>query len=155
MPKLTKGELNRRAQRLKNLYVKYKGNKSRIAKELDITPQAIGQRFDNPIGKEAQHILEIEIAREAKKIGVDIRWYLKKLKEGSIKPMEIVFNKLSKIPDYAVRHKYLVTLGEILKYIRSQSVESGQKVQVFVGAEISHFVKTAKTKQARSDAGPD
>ena len=128
MPKLTKIELNRRAQDLKNLYIKHKGNKSRIAEELKITPQAINDRFNSEIGEKAQDIIEDEVRAVAKKLGINLTWYIKKIKEGIVKP------KCNKKPDYSIRHKYIVTLGEALKYIKQNgtTVDSSSHIHLTV-----------------------
>lgn len=128
MPKLTKIELTRRAQRLKKLYIKHEGNKSRIAKELGVTPPAVDKRFNNAVGQEVQRTLEDEVKIVAKKLGISLTWYIKKLKEGSIKP------KYKRTVDYAVRHKYLVTLGEVLKYVKQvgTTVDNSRHVHLTV-----------------------
>ena len=177
MPKLPKAELELRATRLKNLYIKHNGNKSRIAKELGITPQAITKRFDSVVGQKAQESLQDQVNQTAKKLGINLTWYLKLLKQGAIEPKkiigylnqykkgnsgvekampdEVVSNEFIDTPDWAVRHKYIVTIGEVLKYIKSQATEGGNKLQVFIGDNFGKFIKGIESNQARSDVKPE
>ncbi len=149
MPKLTPQVIKERAQTLKSLYIKHKGNKSRIAKALGITPQAINERFKSPIGKQAESSLEDEIKQAAKKLGIDINWYLRRVREGVMKPK--LHNVKKTPPDYSVRHKYLVTLGETLKYLKGTTITNEQKVQFFVGDKFSKFIKGIETNKVGSD----
>ena len=92
MPKLTTFEINRRAHNRKKLYIKHKGNKSRIAKELGVTPATMTTQFRNPVGRATEKSLENDVQKAAKKLGININWYLEKLKKGA--------NNASKITGY-------------------------------------------------------
>ena len=171
LPKLTKFEINRRAQNLCRLYIKHKGNKSRIAKELGISQPAMGDRFNNEVGKAAKERLKHDLEKAAEKLGINIYWYLEELKKGATQPIKIIdfiYDSKEKGQkksqkkliakssiDWSVRHKYFATLGETMKYVRNQPGDAGQKVQVFIGSEISQFVKTVVDNRVRSDAGLD
>ncbi len=56
------------------------------------------------------------------------------------------------VPDHNIRHKFWRDLGTALGVLK---VVDGQKVQVFVGADLKGFIRGIKNNKVRSDARLD
>ena len=188
MPELKKHTIKERAQKLTTVYQKHKGNKVEMAKELGITKQAVHNRLNNSVvGVKTKEILDQEMQAAAEKLGLNVEWFLKKLKNGAdnatkvigylhqykkkengqperisdnpedvlkeaIKPDEVVSNEFIDIPDWGVQHRYIVTLGEVLKYLKANGHDStGPIQQVWVGAEVTKKIKELEKTQVKTE----
>ena len=163
MPEYRPETRNRKAKELASLYKKSKGKQAEMARQTGVSRAAISQRFKrNP---EISLLVNEQIQEEAKKQGIDIRWYLKKLKNGAdnaskitgylnnkVNGVDKVSDEFVETPDWSAQHKYLVTLGEFLGYLRRSGSDTNVTTQVLVGAELMDRIKELENTRVKSKA---
>lgn len=163
MPEYRPETRNRKAKELAILYKKSKGKQAEMARQAGVSRAAISQRFKrNP---EISLLVNEQIQEEAKKQGVNIRWYLMKLKNGAEKAskvtgylnkkvngLEQVSDEFVETPDWNSQHRYLVTLGEFLGYLKQNSSDTNVTTQVLVGAELMDRIKELENTRIKSEA---
>jgi len=172
MPRLRPETEKQRIQSLIKLHSKKGFNQTRTAEELGITQSALNRRLNRP---PVQKALEDQIAKAAKKAGINITWLLKKYKTGAdtagkvigylhqykktengkiekAEPEEVVSNEFIDTPDWNVQRLYLRDIAEIMKWIKSNGngKDTGQsrELKIFIVNNVKD-IHSSKKRQDR------
>lgn len=147
-----------------NLYKKHKGNQSAMAREMGVNRSTVCHRLrKNP---QLQITLLEEINAVADDLGIDMMWYMEKLKSGAEANSIHYFKKSGKkekgkkgkqisdefieVADLDTRHKYLVTMGKLMRYIETYGVQVNVAIQH--NTTISEEVARIEEEQKKSSA---